>query len=172
VRPGLLVSGFVVTSEQHLSAQARCIAVRVGESLYGLPVEFVQEVIGMRPVTRVFHAPEALAGVTNLRGEVLPVLELGVMLGSVAETATADARIVVVRENGGQRRRAGLRVDELRGLRDLPEALAETPSTVNEQAREVILGVISDPPPCAVLNVLALFDSPLIASLSGRESAG
>ena len=52
--------------------RARCIAVRVGVGLYGLPVEQVQEVIAMRPVTRVFHAPAALAGVTNLRGEVLP----------------------------------------------------------------------------------------------------
>src|SRR5690349_9259647 len=56
--------------------QARCIAVRIGPALYGLPVAHVQEVIGARTVTRVFHAPSALAGVTNLRGEVLPVLEL------------------------------------------------------------------------------------------------
>ena len=42
---------------------------------YGLALEDVQEVIGMRTLTRVFHAPAAVAGVTSLRGEVLPVLD-------------------------------------------------------------------------------------------------
>jgi purine-binding chemotaxis protein CheW len=157
-------------SEAHrTSARARCIAVRVGEALYGLPVEFVQEVIGTRPVTRVFHAPEPLAGVTNLRGEVLPVLELGLLLGAEAVAPSGDARIVVVRENGGLKRRAGLHVDELRGLRDLPDELAPAPPTLSERARDAVVGVISDPPPCAVLSVPALFDSPLLAALSGAQ---
>ena len=72
-------------------SRSRCIAVRVGTALYGLPVEHVQEVIGMRPITRVFHAPAALAGVTNLRGEVLPVIELGLLLGGDAELPTPRA---------------------------------------------------------------------------------
>ena len=154
---------------RNLAARARCIAVRVGSALYGLPVEHVQEVIGLRPVTRVFHSPRALAGVTNLRGDVLPVLELGVLLGSEPSAPTADARIVVVREASGLRRRAGLRVDELRGLRDLPETLGPAPSTTGDRAREAIRGVILEPPPCAVLDVPALFDSPLLADLTGRQ---
>lgn len=152
--------------------RARCIAVRVGAGLYGLPVEHVQEVISMRPITRVFHAPLALAGVTNLRGEVLPVLELGVLLGAEAETPTPDARIVVVREPGGQKRRAGLRVDELSGLRDVPAELAPAPSTAGERARAAIRGVIPEPPPCAVLEVPALLDSPLLVELAGRGGGG
>ncbi len=68
----------------------------------------------------------------------------------------------------GARRRAGLRVDELRGLRELPDSLGAAPSTASERAREAILGVIVEAPPCAVLSVPALFDSSLIASFSGR----
>jgi len=154
---------------KNLSARDRCIAVRVGDALYGLPVDHVQEVISLRPVTRVFHAPPALAGVTNLRGDVLPVLDLGVLLGAEPTALTADARIVVVRERSGQKRRAGLRVDELRGLRDLPEALTAAPSTTGDRTREAIRGVIPEPPPCAVLDVPVLFDSPALAELSGRE---
>ncbi len=152
--------------------RARCIAVRVGNGLYGLPVEHVQEVIAMRSITRVFHAPAALAGVTNLRGEVLPVLELGVLLGAEAEAPTAEARIIVVREPSGQKRRAGLRVDELSGLRDVPAELGAAPSTAGERARAAIRGVIDEPPPCAVLEVPALLDSPLLAELGGRAGGG
>jgi len=152
--------------------RARCIAVRVGSGLYGLPVEHVQEVIAMRAITRVFHAPAALAGVTNLRGEVLPVLELGVLLGAEAETPTGEARIVVVREPGGQKRRAGLRVDQLSGLRDVPAELSPPPSTASERARAAIRGVIAEAPPCAVLEVPALLDSSLLVELSGRGGGG
>lgn len=152
--------------------RARCIAVRVGTGLYGLPVEHVQEVIAMRPVTRVFHAPTALAGVTNLRGEVLPVLELGVLLGGEPDAPTSEARIIVVREASGQKRRAGLRVDELSGLRDVPSELAPAPSTAGELARAMIRGVIADPPPCALLDVPTLLDSPLLSELSGRGGGG
>ena len=97
------------------------MCVSVGSASYGLPLENVQEVIGVRAVTRVFHAPSALAGIINLRGEVLPILDLPVLLGSVAQAARlSDARIVVVREVTGLKRRAGLRVDALLGLLDIP----------------------------------------------------
>ena len=158
--------------EKNLAARARCIAVRVGGALYGLPVEHVQEVIGLRPFTRVFHSPPALAGVTNLRGDVLPVLDLGVLLGGEPTGQTSLSRIVVVREEAGQKRRAGLWVDELSGLRDLPPALAPAPATTAERVREVVRGIITDPPPCAVLHVPAIFDSPLLAALSGRQEPG
>ena len=145
----------------------RCIAVHVGSALYGVPLDEVQEVIGMRPLTRVFHATDAIAGVTSLRGDVLPVLDLGTLLGVASSGLGHDARIVVVREKTGDRRQAGLSVDDLAGLRDMPgEGLAPTPSTLSDQARDLVAGVIPTPPPVAVLSVASLFDSPLVACMS------
>ena len=149
----------------------RCIAVSVGGALYGLRVAEVQEVIGMRPLTRVFHAPPAMAGITSLRGDVLAVLDLGVLLGADQPTLASghEARIVVVREPDGAKRNAGFLVDALRGLRELPEdGLAPAPSTAGHDARAAIVGVIPSPPPCAVLSVRALLDAPSLASLAGR----
>jgi purine-binding chemotaxis protein CheW len=157
-----------------LAARSRCIAVRIGAGLYAFQVEEVQEVIAMRSLTRVFHAPAALAGVTNLRGDVLAVIEPAVLL---AETSPASlraslahdesARIVVVREVSGQRRRAGLRVDALSGLRELPkDGLVPAPSTLSEAVRALIVGVIPTPPACVVLSVEALLDAPPLAFVS------
>ena len=159
------------TLAKALVASARCIAVQVSEALYGLPVEDVQEVMSPRVLTRVFHAPPALAGVTNLRGDVLPVLDLGLLLG-VSESASAkDPCIVVVRESSGVRRRAGILVDALAGLRELPRTgLSPTPPTLGELARALVTGVIPDPPPCSVLSVSQILDSPLLAALAGRPA--
>jgi purine-binding chemotaxis protein CheW len=155
------------------AAADRCIAVTVGAALYGLPVDEVQEVIGMRPLTRLFHAPEAMAGVTSLRGDVLPVLDLGLLLGGPARVeGSAEARIVVVRERDGARRHAGLCVAGLRGLRDFPATgLAAPPTTLAEAARSVVMGIIPTSPPCAVLSVRALFDAPAIAAMATTEPA-
>jgi purine-binding chemotaxis protein CheW len=151
------------------AGKARCIAIEVRGALYGLPVEDVQEVMTPRPLTRVFHAPPALAGVIGLRGEVLPVLDLALLLGVGGSSTALEPCIVVVREAAGQRRRAGLLADALAGLRDLPDAgLSGAPSTLGELARSLVAGVIGDPPPCAVLSVPQVFDSPLLLALSGR----
>jgi len=148
-------------------ARSRYVAVRVGEALYGLDVEEVQEVVDPRPLTRVFHAPPAMGGVASLRGEVLPVIDLGVLLGREPRASEREGRIVVVRERGGERRRAGLWVDELGGLRELGESgLAVLPSTVTASLGEVAVGVIPDPPPCTVLSVSALLGAPELARLA------
>jgi purine-binding chemotaxis protein CheW len=154
---------------ERLRARPRCIAVRIGDGLYAFRVEEVQEVMAMRSLSRVFHAPPALAGVTSLRGDVLPVIEPARLLaedgGAGSPSIDDDAtRIMVVREAHGQRRRAGLRVDQLSGLRELPESgLIAPPSTLSEAVRALIVGVIPAAPACAVLSVEALLESPLLA---------
>jgi purine-binding chemotaxis protein CheW len=147
------------------------MCVSVGAASYGLPLENVQEVIGVRPVTRVFHAPVALAGIVNLRGEVLPVLDLAQLLGSDAQQPKhPDARIVVVRELSGLKRRAGLRVDALLGLLDVPaQGLSAAPSSVSVGIRALVLGVIPTSPPCAVLDLTGLLSAPELASLAGNQ---
>jgi purine-binding chemotaxis protein CheW len=147
------------------------MCVSVAASNYGLPLENVQEVIGVRPLTRVFHAPVTLAGIINLRGEVLPVLDLSQLLRSEAPTPKqGEARIVVVREVSGLKRRAGLRVDALLGLLDVPAAgLTMAPSSISSSIRALVVGVIPTSPPCAVLDVTSLLGVPELASLADNQ---
>jgi purine-binding chemotaxis protein CheW len=155
------------------SSRSRCMCVSVAAASYGLPLEHVQEVIAARPVTRVFHAPAALAGIINLRGEVLPILDLSQLLRSVLPTAKqADVRIVVVRELAGLKRRAGLRVDALLGLLDVPaQGLNAAPSAVAGGIRTLVVGVIPTSPPCAVLDIESLLSAPELALLAGNQPA-
>lgn len=159
-------------SSRDAPPDSRCIAVRIRDGLYGLSVEEVQEVIALRPLTRVFHAPEAIAGVTSLRGEVLPVVDVGVLLGGSAASSPGPlARIVVVREPKGRKRRAGFLIDELGGLREVPASgLGELPQTVAEAIRELCLGVIPQAPPCSVLGVTRVLDAPVLADFAGEPA--
>jgi purine-binding chemotaxis protein CheW len=148
------------------------MCVSVGPASYGLPLENVQEVIGVRALTRVFHAPSALAGIINLRGEVLPILDLPVLLNSEAPASQlSDARIVVVREVSGLKRRAGLRVDALLGLLDVPASgLSAVPSSLSSAIRGYVVGVIPTSPPCAVLEVASLLGAAELSALAGSPA--
>jgi purine-binding chemotaxis protein CheW len=152
-------------------ADSGVICVEVAGSAYGIPVAEVQEVIGYRLPTRVFHAPSALAGVTSLRGEVLPIIDLVSLLdeGGDERRPAADPRVVVVREAGGARRRAGLKVDALLGLRDAAlGARSEVPAVVARRLGDIVVGVVSEPAPAfALLSVAGILDAPLLRPLSG-----
>jgi purine-binding chemotaxis protein CheW len=152
-------------------AESGVICVEVAGSAYGIPVAEVQEVIGYRLPTRVFHAPSALAGITSLRGEVLPIIDLGQLIEGDGEgrSASADPRVVVVRELGGSRRRAGLKVDALLGLRDAPVASrGEVPAAVAARLGELVACVVSEPAPAfALLSVTGILNAPALRELSG-----
>lgn len=54
----------------------RYLTFALSEEKYGLQILKVQEIIGLMPVTRVPHAPDYLKGVINLRGRIIPVVDL------------------------------------------------------------------------------------------------
>ena len=152
-------------------ADSGVICVEVAGSAYGISVADVQEVVGYRTPTRVFHAPPALAGITSLRGEVLPVIDLSELLqgDGEARVAPTEPRVVVVRERTGLRRRVGLKVDALLGLREAPAAgRIEVPAAIAARLGELVLGVVSEPAPAfALLSVEGILNAPALRGLSG-----
>ena len=154
------------------SSKPRCMEIELEGGLFGLDVEYVKEVIALRPMSRVFHAPPVIAGVVNLRGEVLTVIDLAVLLGKSSAGSAASARIVVLRDAGEPRRLAGVLVDRLGALREMPpEGLAAIPTTLSPSVARLMAGVIPSPPPCGVIDVGALFQTPELMSLAGGALA-
>jgi len=68
---------------------------------YGLKILTVHEIIGMMPVTRVPRTPDFIRGVLNLRGKVIPVVDLRIRFG-MAVVETQDVCIIVVQVRGIQ----------------------------------------------------------------------
>jgi purine-binding chemotaxis protein CheW len=151
-------------------ADTGVICVEVAGSAYGIPVGEVQEVFDYRTPTRVFHAPSALAGITSLRGEVLPIIDLASLLdgGAGSRVEGLEPRVVVVREPSGARRRAGLKVDALLGLRDAPAAArTAVPATIAARLGDLVSGVVSEPAPAfALLSIEGILNAPALRELS------
>jgi purine-binding chemotaxis protein CheW len=98
------------------------VRVRVADEHYALAVEDVLEVAELGDVTPVPGAGAAVLGVRNLRGQVLPVVDLA----TVFDLPPAQSERIVIAERGGLR--AGLAVDTVTGVEELPEASEEVDS--------------------------------------------
>src|ERR1700728_2316727 len=72
------------------------LTFRVGSRLYALPADDVVEVVRTPQFARVPNAPQALAGLANLRGVVLPLVDLRTLLG-LDEAPERGARTVLLR---------------------------------------------------------------------------
>lgn len=92
------------------------VRVRIADEHYALPVADVLEVAELGEVTPVPGAAAAVLGVRNVRGQVLPVIDLATVL----DLPTSSPERIVIAEHGG--RKAGLAVDSVAGVEELPEA--------------------------------------------------
>lgn len=91
-----------------------CFELR-GQEL-ALPIADVRETLPIQPITRVVLTPPAIAGVFSLRGDIVPVIDLGVLLGLARTEITDEARIVVLNH---EQTAVGIVVERLRDLRTI-----------------------------------------------------
>ncbi len=99
------------------------VRMRVGAEHYALPVEHVLEIAELGAVTPVPGSSAVVLGVSNLRGQVLPVFRLASLFGIAGDE---DPARVVVAELAG--RRAGLAIDEVTDVGTLAAASDESES--------------------------------------------
>lgn len=124
------------------------LTFQLGGEIYGLDILKVQEIIGMMPVTHVPRVPGYMRGVINLRGRVIPVIELRHKFGLDATEDTPRTCIVVVQvSHGHDAVTMSLIVDEVREVVDVAGGqIAAPPSFGQERDTSFIMGMakISD----------------------------
>ena len=72
------------------------VIFELAEEHYGVDIASVESIIKLQPITSVPHAPSYVEGITNLRGKILPVIDLRQRFGLPSRQATSGSRIVVV----------------------------------------------------------------------------
>ena len=72
------------------------VSFQLGPEEYAIDILGVQEIIRMVEITQVPNAPHFVEGVVNLRGKVIPIINLRTRLGLASTESTKDTRIVVV----------------------------------------------------------------------------
>jgi purine-binding chemotaxis protein CheW len=122
----------------------RYLTFKLGRESYGLPVLGVREIIRLCPITPVPRMPDYIKGVINLRGKVIPILELRAKFQLAAESYGERACIIVVQVGSppGGVMLMGAIVDAVEEVVQLGEAeLEPTPDFGGSPNTDYILGM-------------------------------
>lgn len=98
------------------------VVFSIGDEEFALDISQVREIIKPPAVTRLPHAADFIEGVTNLRGQVIPIVDLRKRFG--VEGQAPDPRVVVAEVDG---EKVGLRVDSVTEVRRIPASDIEPP---------------------------------------------
>jgi purine-binding chemotaxis protein CheW len=110
-----------------------------GES-YGINIAAVESIIKMQNITKLPHAKECIKGVTNLRGSVLPVIDLRTRFGLETQPETKQTRIIIVTMN---KLKVGAVVDGVSEVLSVPDdAIEAIPVTVSSVNSAFLKGIV------------------------------
>ena len=122
---------------------AQLATFTLDDRLYGVRVERVQEVLRSQARTRIPLAPPAIAGLVNLRGQVLTAIELREQLGLPPRPQGEEPMVVVIRVGTEP---VSLLVDSIGAVVDVdPDSFENPPDTLVGPGRELILGAYKLP---------------------------
>jgi purine-binding chemotaxis protein CheW len=113
----------------------------VAGEMFGIDVKDVQEVLMAQEVTPVPLAPAHVVGLTNLRGQILPALDLRTRLGIEPRSEDAERSNLVVKTSEGP---VSLVVDEIGDVIELPSnAWRDVPETVSPMQRQFVRQIVT-----------------------------
>jgi purine-binding chemotaxis protein CheW len=116
----------------------RIVIFGLGSELYGMDIYELQEIIRMVEITRIPKASSFIEGVINLRGKVIPVIDLKKKFGIKGDDNPSERRIIVANV-GGQT--AGLIVDRVSEVTSVRDEDIEPPPAVLELEGRFINGL-------------------------------
>jgi purine-binding chemotaxis protein CheW len=122
-----------------MAKDLQIVGFRIGRETFGLPISLVHEIVRPPEITNVPHAPEYVEGVMNLRGRIVPVIDLRRRFGGAATKNSRLNRVLVV---DVESRAVGLIVDSASEVLKISDAQIEPPPNVlTDAATSYVTGV-------------------------------
>jgi purine-binding chemotaxis protein CheW len=112
----------------------RYLIFALSRESYGLEIRCVKEIVGMQPITELPEAPEYVKGVINLRGKVIPVIDMRLKFGK-EPSAYTDRTCIIVVEIGEES--VGLIADSVTEVLSIGDGSIVPPPQVSSGAEHV-----------------------------------
>ncbi len=126
-------------TQTQIERGGKYLTFMLGDEEYGLEILTVREIIGAMDVTSVPRTAEFIKGVINLRGMVIPVMDLRLKFGMDEAERTEQTCIIVVSVDDLD---MGIVVDRVQEVLDIPsKSIEDAPEFGNEVTTEYILGM-------------------------------
>ncbi|MBW1705050.1 MAG: chemotaxis protein CheW [Deltaproteobacteria bacterium] len=120
--------------------EGQLVVFRLGEEEFGVEINRVREIVRLPDITPIPRSPDYVAGICNLRGNVLPIIDTRTRFSMDKREVTDATRLLVVESNGLH---AGLIVDGMREVMRMKSAFVEPPPAVTRGLdRAFLSGVV------------------------------
>ena len=134
----------LLDEDEEDSQKDKYLTFAVGREDYGIEIRHVTEIIGIQKITQVPEMPSYIKGVINLRGKVIPVMDVRVRF-KMEQREYDDRTCIVVVDVAGTA--IGLVVDTVKEVADIPASQIEPPPEVSAGSRHMFiqgLGKVGD----------------------------
>lgn len=110
--------------QQRVDKERQLVVFSLYQEEFGCEITQVREIIKLPSITKLPHVSDYIKGVTNIRGEIIPVISLRKRFGLEEEEETQNTRVIIVEINGSQ---VGFIVDSVAEVLRIPESAIEPP---------------------------------------------
>jgi purine-binding chemotaxis protein CheW len=153
-----------MTRDDKKKLEKELVLFELGKEVYGVDISVVIEIIRMQPITKVPKAPFFVEGVINLRGKVIPIVDMRKRFGLPKAEQNKDNRIMVL-DSGGQN--IGIIIDAVTEVLRIPSDSVEPPSNIIvSAASDYLLGIAKHDK-----NMIILLDMERVLSKDGVNAA-
>jgi len=122
-----------------MSKVLQMVGFKVDREFFGVPIEKVKEIVRVPEITHVPDAPEFVEGVINLRGKIVPVVDMRKRLGAKTNEPSRTSRVLILEMDTGV---VGLIVDSASEILKISdEAIEPPPELVSSIGGDYITGV-------------------------------
>jgi len=154
-----------------MGEEVKVIVFMLGEEEFGVEVDKVKTIEKILPITRVPKTPVFVKGVINLRGVVIPVIDLRERFGMIQKAYAENSRIIIVGVNDIE---VGLIVDSANDVMDIDsDAISDPPEIVGGVKAKYLQGVakISQERLLVLLNLKEVLNKNEIIQLENIEGS-
>jgi purine-binding chemotaxis protein CheW len=125
----------VEKEEKSMVEAVQLVNFRLREEEFGVDIGSVREITKVGDITHIPEGPAFIQGVTNLRGQIIAVIDLAKQFGLSSQEELSDSARIVVTEVNGQT--VGMLVDEVPGVLNLPgENIEAAPELIQTKIKK------------------------------------
>jgi purine-binding chemotaxis protein CheW len=161
-----LVEERLASQEEGLidEGKTQVVAFQLHDQLFGVNIRDITEVKQLPDITDVFHTPNFVVGVVNIRGDICAVLDIGLFF-DLTRTDLSDSKKLVILQSDGKE--AGIIADSMSGVQWIEEDnIQSPPPTVAGVSSEWIDGIVQkQDDPLILLDIPSIFRSDRIEEL-------
>ncbi|HZJ84656.1 MAG TPA: chemotaxis protein CheW [Syntrophomonadaceae bacterium] len=124
--------------EEEDTQKGKFLTFSLGSEFYGIEIKYVTEIIGIQPITEVPELPDYVKGIINLRGKIIPVMDVRLRFKKPPQDYNDRTCIIIIDVKETD---IGLIVDSVSEVLEIPEEEIVSPPEVNKNQNRYIKAI-------------------------------